>query len=241
MADSDPSRGVRRTGRPLDDHGDPIDGPALELPPNGPAADRLQESPRPLASNPGAGTWATLLERPDEGKSDSPVLLQWLAPDSASPPGHVHPSAETFEVLEGTLTVVRDGKVQRLDGGDEVTVHPGVEHAFRNDTDEFVAFRAELPSMLTVESLYTTWGLDHEGAFGADGEFGEPGVLHGLVLSEDVYDDTVMTMAPVAVQRLLWATVGRVARGLGYSGIDESYLREEFWREHVEQPSFDGR
>jgi hypothetical protein len=235
------TRSVLRTGRPLDEQGDPIDGPALELDPEGPAATLLREAPRPLASNPGAGTWGTLLSRPEPGGADAPELLQWLAPDSGAPPEHVHPAPERFAVLRGTLTVVLDGTTRRLDAGDAVTVDPGVEHRFSNDTDEFVAFRAELPSMRTVNSLYTTWGLDHEGAFGADGAFGEPGPLHALVLSEDMYDDTRMTMAPVPVQRLLWATVGRAARALGYDGVDEAYLRDEFWYRHVEQPALDPR
>jgi quercetin dioxygenase-like cupin family protein len=209
----------------------------LELDSGGEAAELLRSAPRPLASNPGAGTWGTLLSRPDTGAADAPELLQWLGPDAGQPPAHRHPAPERFEVLRGQLAVVRDGEAHRLGPGDAVTVAPGVEHAFRNDTDGFVAFRAELPSMRTVLSLYTTWGLDHEGAFAADGGFGEPGPLHGLVLSEDVYDDTTVTMPPVAVQRLLWATVGRLARAAGYSGIDESYLRDAFWRRHVEQPA----
>ncbi|WP_254832910.1 cupin domain-containing protein [Haloglomus salinum] len=227
---------VRRTGRPLDEHGAPREGPVLELDPESEAAALLRDAPRPLASNPGAGTWGVLLSRPDEGETEAPELLQWLGPDAGQPPVHRHPAPERFEVLRGRLTVVRDGEEHRLDSGDAVTVRPGVEHAFRNDTDGVVAFRAELPSMRTVLSLYTTWGLDHEGAFAADGGFGEPGPLHGLVLSEDVYDDTTMTAAPVALQRLLWATAGRVARALGYTGIDESYLDDAFWRRHVEQP-----
>lgn len=228
---------VLRTGRPLDEDGTPRDGPVLELDPGSEAAALLREAPRPLASNPGAGTWATLLSRPDEGVTDVPELLQWLGPDAASPPTHVHPAPERFAVLRGRLTVTVEDDVRRLDPGDDVVVPPGVEHTFRNDTGGFVAFRAELPSMTTAASLYTTWGLDHEGAFGDDGEFGQPGPLHGLVISEDAYDDTAVTMPPVAVQRVLWATVGRLARAAGYSGIDESYLRDEFWRHHVEQPA----
>jgi hypothetical protein len=41
---------------------------------------------------------------------------------------------------------------------------------------------------------------------------------------------------PVAVQRLLWATVGRIAKALGRRAVEEKYLRDEFWIGHVEQP-----
>ncbi|WP_276258859.1 cupin domain-containing protein [Haloglomus litoreum] len=239
MASTGAARSVLRTGRPLDEQGEPRDGPVLELERGSEATELLRSAPRPLASNPGAGTWGTLLSHPDAGRTDAPELLQWLGPDAGQPPAHRHPAPERFEVLRGRLTVVRDGEDRRLDPGDAITVAPGVEHTFRNDTDGFVAFRAELPSMRTVLSLYTTWGLDHEGAFAADGGFAEPDPLHGLVLSEDVYPDTTVTAAPVALQRLLWATAGRVARARGYSGIDRSYLEDAFWRRHVEQPSLD--
>ncbi|WP_436907311.1 cupin domain-containing protein [Halosimplex marinum] len=230
------SRGATRlTGRPLDDDGRPATGPALELDPDGRAARLLAESPRALVASPGAGTWATLLERPDEGETERPVLLQWLGPDAAEPPTHYHRVSETFEAVEGTLTVDVDGEVRRLGPGDSVTIGASVDHAFRNETDETVAFWAELPSMRTAASLYTVWGLDVEGAFGGEGDYGEPGLLAALPISEDVYPDTVTTVAPVPVQRALWATVGRAARALGHSGIDERYLDDAFWEERVEQ------
>lgn len=236
MTDAESQSDRLVTGRPLDEHGEPNDAPALALDPGGPAAELLGASPRPLVSSPGAGTWATLLETSAEGETDRPVLLQWLGPDATEPPAHVHPTTETFEVVEGELTVVVEGESTALGPGQAVTVEPGREHTFRNDTAGVVAFRAELPSMLTVQSLYTVWGLDHEGAFGVDGQFGEPGFLHALVLGEDLAGETTMTAAPLPVQRFLWATVGRVARLAGYSGIDESYLDDEFWERAVEQP-----
>lgn len=224
---------ILTTGRPLGPDGTPTDGPALELDPDGRPAELLGASRRPLVSGPNAGTWATLLETPDEGDSDRPVLLQWLAPDATAPPAHVHPTTETFKVLSGTLTVVRDGTEHELEPGDSVTVGPGVEHSFRNETDAVVAFRAVLPSMLTVASLYTVWGLDHEAGLGGDGR---PGALRGLLLMADTYDETTVTAAPVTLQRLLWGTVGRLARALGLEGVDESYLEDQFWKRNVEQP-----
>lgn len=222
-----------RTGRPLAPDGSPLDGPALVLDSDGPAAALLRDAGRPLVSGPSSGTWAVLLERPGEGDADRPVLLQWLAPDAAEPPPHVHPTDETFAAVEGTLTVVVDGEARRLPPGESVTVPPGVEHTFRNDTGAAVAFRAELPSMRTVRALYTVWGLDHEGATDADGQ---PGPLRGLLLAGDLHPETTATAAPVVVQRLLWATVGRLARAVGHEGVEERYLDDEFWERRVEQP-----
>jgi quercetin dioxygenase-like cupin family protein len=241
MTETTRAQSVLRTGRPLDDAGDPTDRPALELAPDGRAATLLAASPRPLASSPGQGTWATLLERPKEGDTDRPVLVQWLAADASQPPPHTHPTTETFEAVTGELTVVRDCDLDVLAPGESVTVEPGTEHAFRNDTDGTVAFRARLPSMRTARALHSVWGMDHEGVFGngppGSGErYGEPGLLHGLLLAESLRGETTMTDAPLSVQRVLWATVGRVARAVGYRGVDERYLEDGFWERRVEQP-----
>lgn len=225
------------TGRPLDATGTPMDSPALDIDPEGCAGTLLAASPHPLVSSPDAGVWATLLELPADGETDRPVVLQWVAPDATAPPPHVHPATETFECLDGEFTAVIEGTPHRLRPGESVTVEPDTEHTFRNETEQTVAVRAELPSMRTVQGLYTAWALDHQGAAGG-GEFDGPGPLDALVLAADLYDETVMTMAPIPVQRFLWATVGRAARTLGHTGIDERYTTETFWERHVEQPQF---
>jgi quercetin dioxygenase-like cupin family protein len=222
------------TGRPLDEDGQPTDGPALELDADGRAADLFAESPHALASGPGSGTWSVLL---DDVGDDRPEMVVWLAPDAAELPPHVHRTGdETFEALTGELTVSVEGESHRLSPGESRTVEPGQQHYFRNDTDGFVAFRVEPPWAKTVTTQYTFFGCDHEGKFGGDGEYGEPGPLHALVLSEAVSEETRIAIGPRVVQRAAWATAGRLAKLLGHEAVEERYLRDEFWRDHVEQP-----
>lgn len=225
---------IVKTGRPLDEEGTPTDGPALLLDPTSRVVDLVRESPHPLISSPGAGTWAMLLGEGDD--RTGPELLQWLEPDATEPPVHTHPRPERFEVLDGALTVVVDGERQHLGPGETVTVPVGQAHTFRNETDAVVAFRAVLSSMQTVHGLFSVWGRDHEGAFGDDGGYGEPGLVHALLIAEALRGDTTMQTVPLAVQRVLWATVCPVARALGYRGVDERFLEDEFWRTAVEQP-----
>ena len=227
------------TGRPLVD-GVPVDGPTLELDPESTASSLLRQSSRPLVSDPGSKTWATLLERPDSGETDRPVLVQWVSPGSPVPPEHYHPKTETFTALEGQLTVVHGGDPIRLTPGESLTIDPKVGHTFRNDTDETVAFKAELPSMRTVKGLYTAWGLTHERGSDGDGAYTQPGVVQSLLIAIDLSTETTMTGVPERVQRLLSATVGRVARLSGTTGIDEAYLDASFWNRHVEQPPWEG-
>jgi mannose-6-phosphate isomerase-like protein (cupin superfamily) len=266
------------TGRPLDDAGEPTDGPALLIDPGGVPAELLRRSPHALASSPGMGMWATVLSAPgsragpssagdgaipgpssagDGERLPAPAMLVWLAPDATELPPHVHDVGdETFRALDGRLTVVKDGEPRRLDPGETYTVEAGREHSFRNDTGENVAFHVEPPWWRTVETQLTAFGLDHEGAFGGGGggsgsgggggsgdvdgagtgAYGEPGLAYGLVTAEYLRDGTTIAGAPRPVQRALWATVGRVARALGYRAVEERFLRDEYWERTVEQP-----
>lgn len=225
------------TGRPLDDRGNPTDGPALEIDPEGRAAELFRESPHPLASSPGTGIWSSIVAYPEPESDEPPAMLVWLAPDATELPPHVHTNDdEYFRAVEGQCTVVVEGEPRRLDPGEDRTIRPGQEHYFRNDTDGFVAFYVELPWNKTLETQFTFFGLDHEGAFGDGDGYGEPGLLYALVMGEELREGTVVTVAPRPVQRVLWATVGRVARAMGYAAIEKRFLRDEYWEATVEQP-----
>jgi mannose-6-phosphate isomerase-like protein (cupin superfamily) len=222
------------TGRPLDADGVPTDGPALELDPVGPAATLFAASPHPLTSSPGLGSWAARID--DAAEDGRPELLVWLAPDATRLPAHVHHDApETFRAVEGTLTVVVDGDPEHLDAGEELTVAPGQSHTFRNDTEDQVAFRAVLPWRKTLTTQLTVSGLDHEGEFGDP--YGEPGLRQALVMAEAISDGTTIEMGPRAVQRVLWATVGRLAKAMGYRAVHDRFLTDAYWKRTVEQPS----
>jgi quercetin dioxygenase-like cupin family protein len=197
----------------------------------------FSESPHALASSPGMRTWSTILRYPEPGAEATPAMLVWLGPEATELPAHVHASSpERFRSLEGELTVVVDGDPHRLAPGERLVVEPGEPHYFRNDTGGFVAFHVEVPWTRTIDTQYMVAGLDHEGRLGADGEYGEPGLVRGLLLAEYVGDETRIAAAPRLVQRVLRATVGRVAGLAGRRAMDERYLRDRFWETTVEQP-----
>ena len=223
------------TGRPLDETGEPAEGPALELDPDGRAVERFAESPHPLASGPGSEMWSTILRYPSRDRTDAPAMLVWLGPDAMELPPHVHPiGSEYFRALRGEVTLVVDGDRHRLSPGQEMTIEAGDEHYFRNETGDYAAFYVEPPWEKTIDTQFTVFGMDHEGIFGDP--YGEPDVLQGLLLAEYVRAGTRITAAPVVLQRVLWATVGRLARALGRQAVDERYLDDEFWLDAVEQP-----
>lgn len=70
---------------------------------------------------------------------------------------HYHPEQEeTFEVLDGTLEIFRDGRWQAAPEGDPVTVPHGAVHAFRNAGDAPVRFlNVHRPALTFQEFLET--------------------------------------------------------------------------------------
>lgn len=61
----------------------------------------------------------------------------WFDPHLAGPPPHVHPTAEeSFEVLEGSLEVFKDGAWTTLRPGETAAIPPNVRHSLRNRSDE---------------------------------------------------------------------------------------------------------
>jgi mannose-6-phosphate isomerase-like protein (cupin superfamily) len=61
----------------------------------------------------------------------------WLDARMPGPPPHVHPnSEESFEVLEGSLDVFKDGAWTTLRPGEAASVPAGAAHTLRNGSDE---------------------------------------------------------------------------------------------------------
>jgi mannose-6-phosphate isomerase-like protein (cupin superfamily) len=70
---------------------------------------------------------------------------------------HIHPDQEeTYEVLAGTLEVLRDGHWQRVPAGDSLTVPRGAAHAFRSASETPVRFLNVHRPALTFQGYLET-------------------------------------------------------------------------------------
>jgi quercetin dioxygenase-like cupin family protein len=90
---------------------------------------------------PGAGEYALITSHEDAGGEY--VEMEWTLPPGAfAPPPHVHPTqAEEYEVLEGRLDVMVDGRWQTLNAGESASVPVGASHTFRVPADQGVRVR----------------------------------------------------------------------------------------------------
>jgi len=81
--------------------------------------------------------------------------MNWLDPQMPGPPVHVHPSTEeSFEVIEGSLDVFRDGEWSTLRAGEQATVPAGVPHTLRNASDEPVKTVTRIKPAQNSEALF---------------------------------------------------------------------------------------
>ena len=182
--------------------------------PSGPADLRPIEVGE-IWENPVTGERATIVQLPNENR-DGHLVVELTA--SAGAPGgaeHQHPAAvERFTVLEGELTVQRDGQTSALGKGETVTAEAGVWHDWWNESDCDALMRAEItPGARIVHLVETMWGLARLGHTNSQGT---PHPLQLAVTLGEFSDAVVYRSPPVGLQRALFGALTPIARARGY-------------------------
>jgi quercetin dioxygenase-like cupin family protein len=130
------------------------------------------------------------------------------------PMAHVHPfQSETFEVLEGELSMKagRDNVVARP--GDAVAVPPGEVHKFWNASAEPVRFRCTVAPALQFEQfIETMFTLAHEGKLGRRGM---PSPLRLAPIALTYFDDVRAPRIPAWLQKAGLVPGAAIARLVG--------------------------
>lgn len=128
---------------------------------------------------------------------------------------HMHPALrERFSVLQGELTVVRDGHRATLHAGESAEIEPGVWHDWFNDADVDATVRVEVtPGERFAHMLETLFGLAREGHVNAQGM---PNVLQLALTAQEFSDVIVFRKPPPRVQRVVFGALAPVAKLGGY-------------------------
>jgi quercetin dioxygenase-like cupin family protein len=128
---------------------------------------------------------------------------------------HRHPALrESFSVLEGELTVVRDGERSTLHAGDGVDIEPGEWHDWFNAGDVDALVRVEVtPGERFAHMIETLFGLAREGHVNAKGM---PNPLQLALTAQEFSDVIVFRRPPPAVQRPVFGALAAIARRRGY-------------------------
>lgn len=128
---------------------------------------------------------------------------------------HYHPAlVERFTVLEGELTLKRDGQTSVLREGESAVIEAGVWHDWWNASDRDARVRVEVtPGERFAHMVETLFGLARLGHVNAKGM---PSLLPLALVGQEFRDVVVFRRRPPAVQGALFGVLAPIARWRGY-------------------------
>jgi len=100
------------------------------------APDPTLGTDRQLDFHPAMGMRWEITRSTDDTAGELFESTNWLDPRMAASPRHFHPNAESFEVIEGSLEVWKDGRWNTVGAGETATAPVGTRHTFRNSSSE---------------------------------------------------------------------------------------------------------
>jgi quercetin dioxygenase-like cupin family protein len=162
-----------------------------------------------------SGETIRFLETAAETDGEYTLIECSVAPGGGVPMAHVHPNqSETFEVLEGELSMKagRDKLVAKP--GDVVTVPPGQVHKFWNASDRVVRFRCTVTPALEFERFIETMF-----ALAADAKLskrGMPSPVRLAVIANAHFADSRAPYIPAWMQKAGLVAGAALGRMLGY-------------------------
>jgi len=137
---------------------------------------------------------------------------------------HLHPALhERFTVMDGELTVMRDGQRSTLGPGESADIEAGVWHDWWNEADvDAIVKVAITPGERFVQMIETIFGLAREGHVNSKGM---PSPLQLALIGREFSDVIVFRRPPPAVQRVLFGAMAPIARVRGYRATYPSLSR----------------
>jgi quercetin dioxygenase-like cupin family protein len=165
--------------------------------------------------NTSTGETITFVETAADTGGEYTLIEVSVAPGGGVPMAHVHPyQSETFEVIEGRLSMKAGGDKLVAEPGDVVTVTPGEVHKFWNEGDTPVRFRCTVAPAIDFERFIETMF-----ALAADGKLGKRGMPNPLrlaVIANAHFDDSRAPYIPGWMQKAGLATGAALGRMVGY-------------------------
>ena len=182
--------------------------------PDGPP-DRRPIQVGELWENPATRERAIILERPWDNPARRAAAEMTALVGARVVGEHYHPTiVEKFTVLEGELTVKRNGQTGVLHQGEAAVIEPGVWHDWWNGGDRGARVRVEItPGERFVHMIETFFGLARLGHTDAKGM---PYPLQLALTAREFSDVIVLRSPPPAMQRVIFGTLAPIARWRGY-------------------------
>lgn len=171
--------------------------------------------------NPLFGDEVTFVRTARETGGEHTLARVVLKPGGGNPLHYHLTYAEEFEVMDGRLTIQRDGEHLVLGPGETAQAPIGSRHRFANDTDRTVAFLTTIrPARRFEEQVRIAYGLARDGKTVRSGAPKNPLELALLLEMSETYFPSV----PLAVQRGILGPLARLAHWLKSERSFEKYL-----------------
>ena len=161
-------------------------------------------------------------EGTDETEGRRLVVDLHLRPGGGMTGRHYHPVIhERFTVMSGDIRFTLNGVERIAQPGESVDIPPGTIHDFWNvGTTEAVARVEVEPAARFVELIQNGFGLAQDGKTDAKGR---PNLLQVSLMAPEFADVIRYVQPPAAVQRVLFAVLGPIARSMGLRGSYPEY------------------
>lgn len=148
-------------------------------------------------------------------------MLASVSRRGKSLPDHFHTmQEETFEVISGELTILKDGEKYILGEGETMVLEKGIPHNHFNDSDEMVVYRQTVRPALDFEYLI-------ENLVGLISDSGHPegklSLIQQLVTLKYIDSKSFLADLSPGIQKLLMNTVAPIARQFGYRAVYKKY------------------
>ena len=167
---------------------------------------------------------AVILEMPWQNPEGRAVAELTALPGARVVGEHLHPALhEHFSVLEGELTVLRDGQRSVLHAGESAHIEPGVWHDWWNGAEADAVVRVEVtPGERFALMIETLFGLARQGHVNGKGM---PTPLQLALTAQEFSDVIVFRKPPPAVQRIVFGALTPIATRRGYRATYPSLSR----------------
>jgi quercetin dioxygenase-like cupin family protein len=179
------------------------------------APDRRPIEPGEVLENPVTRERAVIVELPWHNDQGRAVAEMTALPGARVVGEHLHPAlVESFTVLQGELTVVRDRHRSTLRAGETARIEPRQWHDWFNEADADAIVRVEVtPGERFAHLIETLFGLAREGHVNGKGM---PDPLQLALTAREFSDVIVFRRPPRSVQRVVFGALVPIAVRRGY-------------------------
>ena len=176
-----------------------------------------------IISNPVTGQTIRFIQT---AKDTNGALLEMessFAPHSNEPVPHFHPlQKEVFDVLEGSISVRINEKVNVIKKGERLQVPANTIHSMWNHTGDRAQVNWKVQPALNTESFFeTAMGLAAEKKINKKGM---PSILQTALMVRKFSNEFRLAKPGKIIQKILFSSLIPIAKLAGFEAVYEQYI-----------------